>query len=345
MGFFKKWMQHPKFWLGIIILVATLLVAMVTVLRVWYSDNLRPVSDDTTIVYFTVESGESNHEIATKLDRQELIRSSEAFETYLRSSENQILQAGTYKLSQSMSVQEIVQKMVDGEVAKNLLTILPGKRLDQIKNAFAKAGYSKDETKSAFDRANYIDHPALASLPKGATLEGYLYPDSFQQQTNTPASTIVRESLNEMQKYLTFEVTSGFAKQGLNTYKAITLASIVLQETDDPSYQPMVARVFLNRLNQDIALESDATYVYVADKSGIPRNAEIDSPYNTYKHRGLPPGPISNVTQSALKAVANPAKGDYLYFVAGDNGNVYFSKTLDEHEANVRKYCRKQCSF
>src|SRR5438105_3799967 len=161
-----------------------------------------------------------------------------------------------------MSVNQIVKKMVDGDVAKNLLTILPQKRLDEIKEAFAKAGYSSAQINQAFDPANYAGHPVLASLPPGASLEGYLYPDSFQKQTDTPAADIVREALDEMQQYLTQDVTNGFAAHSLNTYQGITLASIVAQETDNPTYQPMVAQVFLSRLANNMSLGSDVTAFY-----------------------------------------------------------------------------------
>jgi len=121
---------------------------------------------------------------------------------------------------------------------KNLLTILPQKRLDEVKQAFAAAGYSAGQIDQAFDPASYRGHPVLASLPAGASLEGYLYPDSFEKQADTPAIDIVRESLDEMQKYLTQDVINGFGTHSLNVYQGITLASIVAQETDDPTYQP-----------------------------------------------------------------------------------------------------------
>jgi UPF0755 protein len=328
----------------IVALVLVCLIGGVVVLRSWYTNNLRPVSSSQSIIYFTVASGDSRDKIAENLHRSGLIRSSTAFKNYIRTNEIQNLQAGTYKLSPSMGVAEIVNRMVKGDVAKNLLTILPGKRLDQIKDAFSKAGYSSEQIANAFNPANYFGHPALNSLPKNASLEGYLYPDSFQQEADTPAELIVRESLDEMQKHLTGDIINGFTAQGLNPHQGITLSSIVLQETDNPDSQKIVAQVFLSRLKQNISLGSDVTAFYASDLANVARSVNVDSPYNTRLHSGLPPGPIGNVTANALYAVSHPANTDYLYFVAGDDDKMHFSHTQQEHEDAVRQYCHKKCS-
>jgi UPF0755 protein len=309
-------------------LVFIFVVAGVAVLRTWYSNNLSPVSSDTKTVYFTVEQGETKHEIAVGLEEAHLIKSSKAFETYLRSNEIDILQAGTYTLSPSMSVAQITEKMVKGDVTKNLLTILPGKSLSQIKEAFLKAGYSQSEIDAAFSPSAYSGHPVVAAdLLGNATLDGFLYPDSFQKDSNTPASAIIRESLDEMQSKLTPDVIAGFSAQGLNVYQGVTLASIVEREVPVDRDRPIVAQIFLSRLRQGINLESDAT----------------TDVYNTYENGGLPPRPISNVTSSSLNAVAKPAGTDYLYFVSGDDGVTHFSKTKADHDAAIKQYCQKKC--
>lgn len=336
----------PRRWLIILLLAGILVVGTgVLCLRVWYSSNLQPVATSSKeIKYFTVASGTGLHEIAVKLKNAGLIKNSRAFETYVRSHElHDKLQAGTYALSPSMSVEQIAKKMSDGDVARNLLTILPQKRLDEVKQAFATAGYSSQQIAVAFDPKSYGGHPALSSLPQGASLEGYLYPDSFEKQADTPATTIIRESLDEMQKYLTSDVVNGFAAHSLNTFQGITLASIVAQETDNPEYQPMVAQVFLSRLAQGMPLGSDVTAYYANALAGTGHDLTINSPYNTHLHTGLTPGPISNMTYDALKAVAQPANTDYLYFVAGDDKKLHFSHTQAEHEDAVKKYCTKEC--
>jgi UPF0755 protein len=340
----KKRMSSGRLFMLLALAIVAIAVAGVATLRIWYANNLSPVSDSAKSVYFTVESGNSKHEIAVNLKRQDLIRSSKAFETYLRSNEVDILQAGTYSLSPSMDVKTIVNKMAKGEVTRNLLTILPGKRLDQIKDVFVKSGYSQAEVDQAFNLATYTDVPLLNYIPAGSSLEGFLYPDSFQKQADTPASTIVRESLDEMQKHLTPDVVNNLAARGLSVYQGVTLASIVHQETEDPTYQPTVAQVFLTRIKQGMRLQSNVTANYAADLANAPRNVNIDSPYNTYLHDGLPPGPIGNFTESALNAVAHPSNTDFIYFIAGDDKKMHFSHTADEHAAAIKQYCQKLCA-
>jgi UPF0755 protein len=344
---FKKygWLKE---WTLVIAAALIIIIGSAWGLRTWYYHSLQPVSGSQKVVYFTVETGENVSQIGKNLKRASLIKSTRAFETYVRS--NNLfgyLQAGTYELSPSMSTQEIVSKLTKGEVAKNLLTILPGKRLDQIKEAFVKAGYGQTEVDTALKVSNYSSHPALASLPSGASLEGYLYPDSYQQLSNTPPETIVRQSLDQMEKYLTPEIINGFKAQGLNTYQGIVLASIILKEYSNPddekAIQPQIAQVLLTRMKRGMLLQADPTAFYASALAGLENSLSIDSPYNTYKYPGLPPGPISNVTANALRAAANPAGTDFLYFVAGDDGKVYFAKTLEEHQANVQKYCTTAC--
>lgn len=330
-------------WFIALAVAILLLVGGVWTLRMWYNRNLQPVSSSLQRVYFTVSPGDTRSEIAENLEKQNLIRSAKAFENYVRSNEIDNLQAGTYILSPSMDVPEIVRKISTGEVAKNLLTILPGKRLDQIKAAFALAGYSQAEIDRAFNPALYADMPVLSSLPAGATLEGYLYPDSFQKQSDTPAETIIRQSLQEMQKYMTSDIISNLGAQGLTPYQGLTLASIVEKETSNPADQPTVAQVFLSRLRQGMMLGSDVTAFYGAEVAGAPKSVYYDSPYNTRLHTGLPPGPISTFTISALSAVVHPSSTDYLYFVAGDDGVLHFTHTAAEHDAAVAQYCHEAC--
>lgn len=311
----------------------------------WYDSNLSAVTSGSShTVYFTVPSGSTANQVGSDLQRQGLIRSSKAFRIYMRGRIFGSLQAGTYLLSPSMSTPQIVAKMVKGDVAQNLVTILPGKTVKQIRQTFKNAGYSDTELDTAFDAANYKDEPVLSGLPVGASLEGFLYPDSFDKQPNTPASAIIRQSLEEMQSHLTPDITAGFAAHGLNVYQGVTLASIVLQESGSSTAQPTVAQVFLTRLKQGMMLGSDVTAFYAAEQAGAGQTLGVDSPYNTRLHTGLPPGPIGNVTDSALNAVAHPSNTDYLFFVAGDDGTIHFSHTQAEHEQAVKQYCTKQCS-
>ena len=146
-----------------------------------------------------------------------------------------------------------------------------------------------------------------------------------------------------------YELKQGFAKQGLSLFEGITLASIVQRETlspagDEPTEdQRMVAQVFLNRLNSGMNLGSDVTYQYIADKLNIARDPTLDNPYNTRVYRGLPPGPISSPSLSALRSVTNPIDNNYLYFLSGDDDITYFATTNYEHEQNIKNHCQKKC--
>ena len=313
--------------------------------RGWYNRNLGAVSSSTQVVYFPISPGSSLQEIADDLKGVHLIRSATAFETYVRGRQlYSKMQAGTYALSPSMSTPQIVDKIVKGEVSRSYVTILPGKTIKQIRETFKQAGYADAELDAAFNPATYPDETILNYLPTGATLEGLLYPDSFQKEATTPAQTLIRESLEEMQKYLTPDIITGFSTQGLNPYQGITLASIVYAESGDAEAQPTVAQVFLLRLSQGMALGSDVTAFYAANLAGQGKTLGVDSPYNTRIHTGLPPGPIGTFNGTALKAVAHPSNTDYLFFVAGDNGAIHFSHTEAEHEQAIKQYCTKECS-
>lgn len=336
--------RGKKKWLVLAGLIIAAVFAFL-VSRAWYNRNLAAVSSSTAVTYFTVQTGDSLHTISTGLENNHLIRNSRAFEAYVRRLQLYAkMQAGTYALSPSMSTPQIVTKIINGDVSKNLMTILPGKTIKQIRESFKQAGYGDAELDVAFDPAAYPDEPVLNSLPSGATLEGMLYPDSFEREADTPAQTIIRESLEEMQSHLTSDIVSGFAEQGLSPYQGITLASVVYQESGQPADQPTVAQVFLTRLKQGMMLGSDVTAFYASEQAGLGKTLGVDSPYNTRIHTGLPPGPIGNMTEDALKAVAHPSNTDYLYFVAGDDGTVHFAHTEAEFEQAVKQYCTKECS-
>lgn len=330
--------------------VTAVILVVVTVGGVWaarqyYYHNLQPLqpqSQQTIIV--TIPSGSTVNEIGNLLQQKKIIKSGRVFSQYVRSKNLQDkLQAGTYSLSPGQNVAEITSIISGGSIVKNLFTILPGQRLDQIKSAMINAGFNAAEVDAAFNPELYKDHPALADKPAGASLEGYLYPDSYQRVDTTTPQTIIRQSLDEMQKKLTPEIRDAFVAQGLTLQQGVTLASIVEKEVSKPNDRPIVAQVFLTRLRNNMLLQSDVVTMYGDILAGKPLSATYDTPYNVFIHKGLPPTPISNVSEDALRAVAHPANTDWIYFVAGDDGNTYFSRTLQEHEALTKQYCKKLC--
>ncbi len=335
-------------WLRIAIISAVVLLIVgaggIFGVRKYYDENLKAVSSDQTLIEVTIPSGATLPEISEILKDKGLIRNKRIFEGYVRNNgASEDIKAGTYELSPAYTVPEIVSIITEGKIASNLITILPGMRIDQIKKLFISSGYTEAEVNEALDPTQYADHPALVDKPASASLEGYLYPESFQHTSNTSASDIVKASLDEMSQRLTPEVRSGFATQNLSVYQGIVLASIIDQEVSNLEDKPTVAQVFLRRMREGKGLESDVTAFYGALLDGQPASVSYQSPYNTYFIKGVPPTPISNVTEADLKAVVNPSKTNYLYFVAGDDGKTYFSSTLAEHEALTAAHCKALC--
>lgn len=323
-----------------------LFVVGVFLARHVYYQDLQPLSNDTRTKIFTVKSGSSVKEIAAELEDQHLIKSAWAFQLYVKTKNiGSGLQAGTYALAPSQKAQDIVATLTKGKVTASLVTILPGRRIDQVRADLINAGFSPDDVDQALTPSTYTDMPVLSYKPASVTsLEGLLWPDSFQKDSSTKASDIVRESLQEMNEQLTPEVQAAFAAEGLTTYQGIALASIILQEVNKPVDQTQAAQVFLTRLKQGMPLGSDASNRYGAIVNGRAPSLTYDSNYNTHLHAGLPPTPISTVNDSSLNAAAHPANTNWLYFVTGDDGTTHFSATLQEHEANTQKYCHKLCA-
>lgn len=334
-----------RVWLLMIGLIALLVVAVIAVRHVYYN-NLAPISNDQKTVIVTVPTGSSVKQIASILHDQRLIRSAWAFEWYAHSKElTNKLQAGTYALSPSQGIPTIAHTLTKGKVATRLVTIIPGKRLDQVRADLINSGFSPTAVDNALLPSRYNDVPALAYKPGSVnTLEGLLFPDSFQKNADTDPAVIVRQSLVEMGQKLTPDLQAAFALQGLSPYQGLILASIIEQEVSKPDDRVQVAQVFLKRLHSGMTLGSDVTARYGAIIAGKKPSVTYDSPYNTRIHQGLPPSPIGIVSLDALRAVANPAKTGWLYFVAGDDGITHFSSSLQEHEQQVQQYCHKLCS-
>ncbi len=341
----KNWQRWPQVLIVIVAIAGLAIIGGVAISRHIYNNNLKPLNASAQkSVTIEIPTGSALKDIASILRNHHIIRSEWAFTQYVRDKDaSSDLKAGTYDLSPSQSVPEIVAIITGGKIAANLITILPGQRLDQVKKTFVNSGYSQAAIDNAFNPDLYKNHPALVDKPAGASLEGYLYPESFQKTADTPAEQIIRESLDEMQKRLTPDIRAAFVQQGLTVHQGVILASIVEQEANKQSDRNQVAQVFLSRLKNGMMLGSDVTAFYGAIINGQKPSVNYDSAYNTRLHSGLPPGPISNVSESSLQAVAHPASTNYLYFVAGDDGTLYFSTTQAEHDAQAAQYCHQLC--
>lgn len=341
----KQYHKSSTFKLILIIFSVVALFALAAGLGLnnWYNNNLEAVDTDSTEeVEFVIEPGLSARSIASNLKNADLIRNATVFTWYVdREGIRDELQAGTYKLSQNMTTPEIAHSLASGDVATDLVTIFPARRLDQIKSDLIEAGFDPVEIANAFS-VNY-DHPLLRNKPHNASLEGYIFPETYKLDASKNLSELLIRTFDQFNQQITQDDLNKLKKRGLNLHEAVILASIVAKESGNIEDRPKIASVFYNRLEQDMPLGSDATFVYIADVKGVERDPELDDPYNTRIYKGLPPGPISNFNFSAFEAVVNPADTDFLYFVSGDNGKNYFSTSLDEHEKNIELYCNENC--
>ena len=341
----KKYSRVPKrIWYLIIAIIAVFIVGSILV-RNYYYGLLKPLSSSQRVISVDISKGSSVREISDQLASSHLIRSSWAAQLYINSKNlSNSLQAGTYSFSPSESTQYIISAIAEGKIASNLVTILPGTNIFKLKTDLLKDGYSQSTINNALNIANYRKLKIMQFVPSNVnTIEGLLWPDSFQRNKDTPLSDIITESLNEMANHLTPNVQAAFASEGLSTYQGLILASIIDQEVSKPSDQAQVAQVFLSRLKQSMNLGSDVTAYYGSLANNQTPNLNFDSPYNTLLHPGLPPTPISTINSTSLYAATHPAPTNWLYFVTGDNGVTYFSNTLAQQQANTAQYCHKLC--
>jgi len=312
----------------------------------WYTSKLEAVSPGSEQkVAVTIKAGTGPADIAAILKDKQLIRSETAFNWYVRL--HQVadkLQAGSYRLSKGDDVPRLVRQLTSGDVDTFSVTFLPGDTLEGHEKALKKAGFSESAIAAAF--AKTYDLPLFADKPASASLEGYIYGETYEFPANARAQDVLMRSFEEFSALVEKDnLRALYKKQGLTLHAGIILASIIQREVPSVIDQQQVAQVFYLRLKKGMPLGSDVTYQYIADKTGQVRSPNLDSPYNTRKYPGLPPGPISSPGASALYAVAHPAKGDYLYFLSGDDGKTYFARTNAEHEANIEHHCQQKCKI
>jgi len=350
----KKKRSKKKLALIIIASILGLGIIAVAAIWFWYQLQLAPVdSTNTEKIIVKIEEGTPGT-IATTLKEEGVIRDETAFLWYTRIQgvQNQ-LQAGSYRLSPSESTAEIVEHLVKGSVDTFSITFYPGATLTDtvtkeenridVTSVLKNAGYSQDEISAGLSKT--YDSPLFEGKPASTTLEGYVFGETYEFYVGATVEDILNRTFEEFYKWVEQDkLIAAYQAQGLTLYEGITLASIVQRESggDDKA---QIAQVFYSRLAIDMPLGSDVTYQYIADKEGGVRDPNYDSPYNTRRYAGLPPGPIAVPGLASLRAVADPAEGDYLYFLSGDDHVTYYGRTLEEHEANIRNHCQEKCQI
>ena len=336
--------SNKKWWLAAACAGVGLLIVGIIVSIWWYNDGLRPRSATESRIRLVVPPGATIETIARDLQQKKIIKNAFVFELLAKQNgKHNKLQAGSYLFSPTQSPAEILDSLAQGKVDSYNVTIVPGQTLADIKQKFLKAGFTAADIDAAF--AKTYNHPLLVDKPKDVNLDGYIFPETYQINSQTTVEQLLERSFDEFYKRIEAKnLRPALVARGFNLHQGITLASIIQKEASTSGDRRQVAQVFELRLQKDMVLGSDVTFMYAATLLGQPASPDINSPYNTRKSKGLPPGGIANFSLDALQAVADPAAGDYLYFVAGDDGTMHFAQTFDEHDANVKKYCTKLCS-
>jgi UPF0755 protein len=257
------------------------------------------------------------------------------------------LQAGDYRFDTPMSATEVVDKIARGDVYARSITFREGLTVREMAAVYESGGFGP--------AADFIEAAKNADLvrnidPGARDLEGYLFPDTYTIPRRATAAQLIERMVARFQKVMTPELQSQASARGLSVRELTTLASLVEKETGKPEERTVVAGVYSNRLKIGMGLQCDPTVIYALMLAGrydgnIRRDdLKIDSPYNTYRYAGLPPGPIAAPGEASLQAAANPADVPYLYFVSRNDGSHVFSTTLDEHNRNVNEFQRRRSS-
>jgi UPF0755 protein len=316
-------------WILLIILIVSFFIGK----KMWDDQFMPANSTDNTAKIFVVEKGEGVSSITERLKEKGLIKSDFGFKMYLK--QNNMggkIQAGSFRLSPSMSVAEIVKNLTQNPL-DHWVTLLEGWRVEEMAEKFNK--------ELGVDRELFIKQAK----------EGYLFPDTYLFQKGVAVEQIIKKLEGTFDSRYSPEIKSKIKALGLTEDEGVILASIVEREARSDEVRTNVASILLKRLNIGMGLNADATIQYAlgyqpTEKTWWKKSLSLDdlkfeSKYNTYLYKGLPPTPICNPSISSLQAVANAnPKTPYLYYIHDNQGNSYYAKTLDEHNSNVEKYLR-----
>ncbi|MFA5853565.1 MAG: endolytic transglycosylase MltG [Patescibacteria group bacterium] len=318
----------------------------------------RPVSKETKSVVYVVNPGDGARVIAQGLEKAKLIRSEKYFLFIVWRRGNQAkFASGAFELSPSMTTGEIETMLAGGKPISNErnVTVLEGWTLDDVAEYLEKEGvasqkefYAEVGESAKFAKAGELpdweaSYPALKGLPETSSLEGYLFPDTYRIYADGGAKALVRRMLDNFETKLTPELRKEIASSGRSIRDIVIMASVIEREVRGAEDSAMVSDVFWKRVDAGKGLEADSTVNYITGHSKPSVSwdeTRIDHPWNTYKYRGLPAGPIGNPGMTAILAAIRPKSNPYWYFLTDKEGKVHYGKTLDEHNANKAKYLR-----
>jgi UPF0755 protein len=324
------------------------LLAVLVVGGVWvYTSLQRPYKGyDAQEQLVEIPSGTGTGGMAKRLAEAGVVRSPQAFRlaVWVRGSSRR-LQAGEYRFDRPMTAAEVVDKIARGDVSVRAITIREGLTIREMAQLFEAAGFgSASEFIAAAKNAGLVRDLD----PEAKDLEGYLFPDTYTLSRRATAPQLVERMVGRFRKAMTPELLERAGARGFTVRQVVTLASLVEKETAKPDERSLVAGVYANRLEIGMGLQCDPTVIYALMLAGRydgnirKGDLQIDSPYNTYRYAGLPPGPIAAPGEASLRAAAEPADVPYLYFVSRNDGSHVFSTTLDEHNRNVNNFQKRR---
>lgn len=293
-------------------------------------------------VFVDIPHGTSRWQIAGILRRNSIIRNRLAFALFSEWHFRNRLQAGEYLFDGPLNSREVFWKIARGQIFVHVVTVPEGWTMFDIAADLDRQGICSREN---FLAAARDPSPISDMAPRATSLEGFLFPSTYEFTRHTSCEQIAKRMVENFRAvWETLDPSGSLERlEGLTTEQVVTLASLVERETPNAEERPLVAGVFYNRLRRGYPLQCDPTVQYALQIAGHPvkivrpGDLRVDSAYNTYAHRGLPPGPIANPGEASLQAALEPARTDYLYFVANDQGSHFFSRTLAEHNRNVAR--------
>jgi len=296
---------------------------------------------------FSAKKGEGTKQISINLEKQGFIKYGFLFRLYaLTKGVADKLQAGDYLLSPSMATPEITKKLASGDIVREKITIIEGWDIRDISFYLQEQGVTKAAdfstlVNSAKDFSEDFDF--LSSKPEILSLEGYLFPDTYEIQKGESTEELVRKILKNFGEKLTPELREEIKKQDKTIFEIITMASLIEKEVKTMPDKKLVSGVLWKRLENGMPLQVDATISYITGKKNakvLIADTQIDSRYNTYKYLGLPRGPISNPGLDSIVAAFSPENSKYWYYLSTPEGETIFSRTLDEHNQARAKYLK-----
>jgi UPF0755 protein len=337
-----------KRWVALLgILVVVLAGAAGAAGWVLYQRTQEPFRGYATAEQFVdVAGGQGSMAIGRRLVETGVVRDELTFRVALwMSGRARELKAGEYRFDRPLTATEVIDRLAKGDVYERLLTFAEGLTMAEMAKVFEERGFGSaaEFAKAASDASLIRDLD-----PAAPDLEGYLFPETYALPRNPPAADVVKQMVSLFKQSFDAGLRAEASAAGLSVRQVVTLASLVEEETAQPAERPLVAAVYRNRLARGMLMQADPTVIYALQKAGrydgnIRRaDLQFDSPYNTYRYAGLPPGPIASPGRAALQAAVRPADVQHLYFVSRNDGTHAFADTLSEHNRNVATW---QVSF